>query len=138
MTGMPLGLIIEGLVAVLLLMTIGFCIALNRRLASLRADQSALQHTVAELDAATIRAERAIQGLRVAAGEANGALTQQMRHADKMARDLERQVQGANGVLTKIMAISRAGERPAPAPMAAPMSRDREAPVTQLRKGEAA
>lgn len=132
---MPLGLIIEGLVAVLLLLTIGFCIALNRRLASLRADQGALQHTVAELDAATIRAERAIQGLRLAAGEANGALTQQMRHADKMARDLARQMEGAGEVINKISAISRAAERPAGAE---PAMRPPGARITTLRKDAAA
>lgn len=110
---MPLGLIIEGLVAVLLLLTIGFCIALNRKLVTLRADQTALQHTVAELDAATLRAERAIQGLRAAAGDANSSLTQQMRHADKMAKDLSKQVEAGGEVVSKLSAITRAAQRPA-------------------------
>lgn len=132
---MPLGLIIEGLVAVLLLLTIGFCIALNRKLGSLRADQTALQHTVAELDAATLRAERAIQGLRAAAGEANTSLTQQMRHADKMAKDLSRQVEAGGEVVSKLSAIARAARRPV-APAAGDVVGGGN--IARFRKGEAA
>ncbi|MEP3301507.1 MAG: chemotaxis protein, partial [Roseibium sp.] len=39
MSPLPVGMIIEGLVAVLLLVTIGYCFTLNRRLQRLRADE---------------------------------------------------------------------------------------------------
>ena len=60
-----LGLMIESLVAVLLLLTITFCIVLNRRLKKLRADEQALKGTISELITATEIAERAIAGLKM-------------------------------------------------------------------------
>jgi hypothetical protein len=54
-----LGLMIESLVAVLLLLTIAFCIVLNRRLKKLKADEQALKGTISELITATEIAERA-------------------------------------------------------------------------------
>ena len=48
-----LGLVIESLVAVLLLLTITFCIVLNGRLKKLRADEQALKGTISELITAT-------------------------------------------------------------------------------------
>ena len=56
------GLMIESLVALLLLLTIGYCIALNRRLKRLRADEQSLKATIAELITATEIAERAVSG----------------------------------------------------------------------------
>jgi hypothetical protein len=40
------GLMIESLVAVLLLITIGYCMILNRRLKRLRGDEQALKATI--------------------------------------------------------------------------------------------
>ena len=54
------GLVIEGLVAVLLIVTIGYCILLNKRLQRLKADEQSLKATIAELITATEIAERAI------------------------------------------------------------------------------
>ena len=45
-----LGLIIESLVAILLMFTIGYCMLLNRRLKLLRADEDALRATIARAD----------------------------------------------------------------------------------------
>src|SRR5205085_2560359 len=54
------GLIIEGLVAILLMITIGYCMILNKRLKRLKADERALTATIAELITATEMAERAV------------------------------------------------------------------------------
>ena len=59
------GLVIESLVAVLLLLTIGYCMLLNRRLKRLRADEQSMRAMIAELITATEIAERAIGGLKV-------------------------------------------------------------------------
>ena len=58
------GLMIESLVAILLLVTIGYCVLLNRRLTHLKANEQTLKTTIAELVAATEGAERAIAGLK--------------------------------------------------------------------------
>jgi len=55
-----LGIAIESLVAVLLVLTIGYCMLLNSRLKRLKADESSLKATIAELITATEIAERAI------------------------------------------------------------------------------
>jgi hypothetical protein len=48
-----LGLIIESLVAVLLMLTIGYCMLLNARLKRLKADEHSLKATIGELNTAT-------------------------------------------------------------------------------------
>ena len=58
------GVAIESLVAVLLMLTIGYCMLLNRRLKRLKADEHSLKATIAELITATEIAERAIGGLK--------------------------------------------------------------------------
>jgi hypothetical protein len=58
------GLAIESLVAVLLILTIGYCMLLNKRLKRLRADEQSLKATISELITATEIAERAIGGHR--------------------------------------------------------------------------
>ena len=57
------GLAVESLVAVLLMLTIGYCMVLNKRLKRLRADEQSLRATISELITATEIAERAIGGL---------------------------------------------------------------------------
>jgi hypothetical protein len=47
------GLMIEILVAILLMLTIGYCYTLNRRLERLRADEQSLKGTIGELVTAT-------------------------------------------------------------------------------------
>src|SRR5258708_23790863 len=59
-----LGLAIESLVAVLLVLTIGYCMLLNARLKRLKADEHSLKAVIAELITATEIAERAIGGLK--------------------------------------------------------------------------
>ncbi len=78
MTGLPVGLLLEGFVAFLLLVTIAYCYVLNAKLTRLRAHQNDLRDIVAQLDRATHRAETAIGGLKAATmlaggeGEADG------------------------------------------------------------------
>lgn len=123
MSALPIELLIEGLVAVLLLITIGFCLVLNRKIGLLRADEHMLRTTIAELNKATIRAETAIRGMRAVATEANGALGEQMRDADRLADELARCAAHGEQVLARIAAVTRAAEAaraPAPARAAAP------------------
>ena len=45
-----IGIMIEGLVAILLMLTMGYCMLLNRRLKLLKADEHSLRATISELD----------------------------------------------------------------------------------------
>ena len=106
MSGSMMGLMIEGLVAGLLIVTIGYCVLLNKRLKRLRADESALRETIVELVKATEIAERAIEGLRQTAAECDQDLTTKLRQADLFCRTIEKQVDSGGKVLNRLARIS--------------------------------
>ena len=80
-----LGLAIESLVTVLLMLTIGYCWLLNKRLQRLKADEHSLKATIAELITATEIAERAIGGLKHAVRDVNENLGNQLDAATLMS-----------------------------------------------------
>lgn len=103
------GLLMEGLVAVLLLITIGFCVILNRKISLLRADEHMLRTTITELNKTTVRAETAIKGLRAIAADANEALGEQMKEAERLARDLARGNAHGEDMLRRMGGAGRKG-----------------------------
>ena len=52
-----IGMMINGVVAILLVLTIGYCMLLNRRLSLLKSDEHSLRATISELVMATDIAE---------------------------------------------------------------------------------
>ena len=108
MSTLPLGMIIEGLVAVLLLITIGYCWMLNRRLQRLRADEEVLRATISELMTATEIAERAILGLKTTAAEADKTLGGRLKQAETMSQTLAEQVGEGEKIFTRITQIAEA------------------------------
>ncbi|CTQ52269.1 hypothetical protein LP7551_00786 [Roseibium album] len=126
MSTLPLGMIIEGLVAVLLLITIGYCWVLNRRLQRLRADEEVLRATISELMTATEIAERAILGLKTTAAEADKTLGSRLNQAESMSNTLADQVGEGEKIFSRITQIAEAartasGQRE-PAPTTDPYS----------------
>lgn len=93
------GLMIESLVAVLLLVTIGYCVVLNGRLKRLKADEQALKATISELITATEIAGRAVAGLKTTAQEADRTLGERLRAAERLSADLDRQLRGGEAML---------------------------------------
>ena len=83
-----LGVAIESLVAVLLMLTIGYCMLLNKRLQRLKADEHSLKATIAELITATEIAERAIGGLKHTVRDVNENLGSQLTAATQMSGHL--------------------------------------------------
>jgi hypothetical protein len=110
-------LMIESLVAMLLLLTIGYSVLLNRRLKRLRADEMALKATISELITATEIAERAIGGLKLTVRECDQGLGERLRTAERYAADLAKQTEAGREVLERLNRIVAAG-RPAPVPAA--------------------
>src|SRR5262249_61852037 len=124
------GLAIESLVAVLLVLTIGYCILLNNRLKRLRADEHSLKAVIAELITATEIAERAIGGLKHTVRDVNEDLGSQLTSASQMSEQLRRQIGEADNVVRRLTKIAIAArpqseaepeEAPAPAPAPAPV-----------------
>jgi hypothetical protein len=112
-----LGLVIESLVAILLLLTIGFCVVLNGRLKKLKADEHALKGTISELITATEIAERAIVGLKMTVRDCDQNLGDELRAGERLAGELSRQIDGGNRILAQLAQITmavRPQEPPAP------------------------
>ena len=114
------GLMIESLVAILLLVTIGYCVLLNKRLKHLKADEHTLKATISELVAATEGAERAIAGLKQTARECDQTLGEQLRTAERLSADLQQQIGRGDALTNRISRIVGAArpldETPARAP----------------------
>jgi len=125
-----LGLIIETLVAVLLVITVGYCMLLNSRLKRLRADEHSLKAVIAELVTATEIAERAIGGLKHAVRDVNDNLGNQLATATQMSDHLKRQLSECDHVVRRLSKIAIAARpqnavepetaTPAPARLPAP------------------
>ena len=111
------GLVIESLVAILLLLTIVFCIVLNARLKKLKADEQALKGTISELITATEIAERAIAGLKMTVRDCDQSLGERLRAGESLARELGDQLDGGRQIMAQLAQITRAArpqEPPAP------------------------
>lgn len=106
-----LGMIIEGLVAILLMLTIGYCMLLNKRLKLLRADEDSLRATIAELITATEIAERAITGLKAVAHDCETGLGERLGRAEILNTELDRKLAAGRHVVGDLMQIATAGRR---------------------------
>ncbi|MDE2330083.1 MAG: chemotaxis protein [Bradyrhizobium sp.] len=119
-----IGIAIESLVAFLLLVTIGYCMLLNSRLKRLKADESSLKATIAELITATEIAERAIGGLKLTVRDVNENLNAQLIAAGQISIQLKKQLAEGDTVVRRLSRIASAA-RPssaAPAPEPVPMA----------------
>ena len=121
-----LGVAIESLVAILLILTIAYCMLLNKRLKRLKADEHSLKATIGELITATEIAERAIGGLKLTVRDVNENLGTQLASATEMSAQLKKQLAECDNVvrrLSKIAVAARPPEAtPEPAPVPAPAS----------------
>ena len=119
-----LGIAIESLVALLLVLTIGYCMLLNARLKRLKADENSLKATIAELITATEIAERAIGGLKHTVRDVNENLGSQLTAAGQMSLQLKKQLAEGDNVVRRLSKIASAArpssEAPAAVPQAAP------------------
>ncbi|MGE9010325.1 DUF6468 domain-containing protein [Leptospira interrogans] len=101
-----LGIVIESLVAVLLLVTIGYCVLLNARLKRLKADEHSLKATIGELITATEIAERAIGGLKHTVRDVNEHLGSQLNAASQMSTQLKGMLAEGDGIIRRLSKIA--------------------------------
>jgi Domain of unknown function (DUF6468) len=133
-----LGLAIESLVAVLLMLTIGYCWLLNKRLQRLKADEHSLKATIAELITATEIAERAIGGLKHAVRDVNENLGNQLDAAVQMSAQLKNQLAEGDHVVRRLSKIAMAARPPEPAHAPAPAAPVAPAPRVSAARAVAA
>jgi Domain of unknown function (DUF6468) len=112
-----LGIAIESLVAILLMLTIGYCILLNARL---KADEHSLKATIAELITATEIAERAIGGLKLTVRDVNENLGSQLAAASELSVQLKKQLAEGDAVFRRLSRIAIAARPPSGPEAAAP------------------
>ena len=128
-----LGIAIESLVAILLLLTIGYCMLLNTRLKRLKADEHSLKATIGELITATEIAERAIGGLKLTVRDVNDNLGNQLASAADLSLQLKKQLAEGDNVVRRLSRIAIAARPAASAEPVAP-----EAPKVSAAKAVAA
>jgi hypothetical protein len=105
-----LGFVIETIVAVLLAISIGYSILLDRRLRRLRLGEGELRKTIQELATATDRAERAVLALREAIEQSDTELEAQMRLADRRTTELGERIKAGTDLIARISRIVGLGE----------------------------
>jgi hypothetical protein len=134
MNELPWPMVVEGGVAVLLAVTIGYCIVLNTKLTRLRGDREAMRLMIGELMAATDKAHEAIRGLRETAEECDLNLSAHLNEAERFSVELAHHINAGNAVLTRISRITQAArpreasEPAAPSPPAPSLQ-----PISSLR-----
>jgi hypothetical protein len=114
-----LPLLIESLVSALLLLTIGYCILLNKRLQRLKSDEQSLKATISELITVTEIAERAVAGLKLTVRDCDKTLGERLRSAERFVADIDQKLAVGDQVLqrlSQIAAAARPEAEPAPAP----------------------
>ncbi|MCZ4272709.1 DUF6468 domain-containing protein [Maritalea porphyrae] len=121
MGNFALGLIVEGAVAVLLILTIGYCYILNIRLKRLRDDRAALQTMITDLVRATDQANGAITELRKTAIQCDGMIQTRLSEAESFSIELAHHVNAGQSVMHKIAMIAQTARNAAPQPKEKPL-----------------
>lgn len=98
--------IIEGLVAALLMITIVYCVRLNRGIKQLKGQEKTLKSTIAELITVTDTAERAIAGLKATVRDADQTLGERLRASEKFAVEIGRQLESGESILNRLSQIA--------------------------------
>ncbi|MEP7031781.1 MAG: DUF6468 domain-containing protein [Pseudolabrys sp.] len=106
---MHYGFLIESMVSILLLLTILYCVRLNKQLRLLKADEQSLRATISELITATEIAERAIAGLKATMREGEESLTARLDRGERVSADIELQLKAGDELLTKLTRIAGVG-----------------------------
>ncbi len=107
------------MVSILLLLTILYCVRLNKQLRLLKADEQSLRATIAELITATEIAERAIAGLKATMRDGEQSLSERLDRSEQLSADIEHQLKAGEELLarlTRIAGVGRAGDEPSPVP----------------------
>ena len=86
-------------------LSIVYCVALNKRLQRLKADEQTLKATISELITATEIAEREVNELKHAAQQNDATLGERVRAAERCCVELDRQVSAGDVVLTRLSRV---------------------------------
>jgi len=105
----PLGLLLDGLVALLLVVTVIYCYQLNSRLRALRSGQDGLKDLIRGLNTATERAQAGIAQLKVAGDAAGNELKESITRARAMADELSLMIEAGNNIADRLEGHAASG-----------------------------
>jgi hypothetical protein len=110
------GFVVESMVAILLLLTILYCVRLSNQLRLLKADEQSLRATIAELITATEIAERAIGELKSTMREGEQSLGLKLKRGEDMAVDMEKQLRAGEDLMARLVRIVGVSKDKTPVP----------------------
>ncbi len=96
---------IDALMVLLLLVTIGYCFRLSRRLATLRAARGEMAAAAAELEQAGKRARESLAELRRAGDSLGVELEQRLARGRELSDELRRMTESADAVETRLALV---------------------------------
>lgn len=99
---MTVGLILEGLVAILLVATVYYCVLLNRRLSNLRDGQEEFTTLVIELNEATRRAQNSVEDLKSSTIETGRELGERVTSAQVLVDELAMITEAGNNLANRL------------------------------------
>ncbi len=102
-------LVLNVIVAGLLVATIIYCMVLDRRIRTFKAEQKTLSGLVGDLNSATRNAEDAVAGLKVTTKAAQGDLGGKLSKARSLSDELAFMVESGNSIATKLSDPSARG-----------------------------
>jgi hypothetical protein len=110
------GFLVETMVSVLLLLTILYCVRLNKQLRLLKADEQSLRATISELVTATEIADRAISGLKSTMQQGEQTLSERLERGEVLAAELDLHLTAGNQLLARLARIAGVSRPPADSP----------------------
>jgi Domain of unknown function (DUF6468) len=110
------GFLVETMVSVLLLLTILYCVRLNKQLRLLKADEQSLRATISELVTATEIADRAISGLKSTMQQGEQALSERLERGEVLAAELDLHLTAGNQLLARLVRIAGVSRPPPDSP----------------------
>lgn len=126
----------DGIVSVLLLITICYAMVLSKKLNALRRDKMALKALVTQLADASASAEAGVAGFRAAAHDIGRTLEKKLQDAQALRDDLAYMIERGGATADRLEGTIRT-RREAAAPEAAP-ERPRAAPAPSAPRSEPA
>ena len=99
---MTVGLLLEGLVALLLVATIYYCVILNKRLSKLRDGQDEFTGLVQELNVSTRRAQNSFEDLRSLTNDTGKKLDEQIAAGQLLLDELSMITESGNNLANRM------------------------------------
>ena len=100
-----ISLAFDGVIAILLLVTIGFCVLLCRRLRTLKADEEMMRSVVSDIVQSTGKAEHTIRTLKATAEECEHTIGTSLRDAEAVSDALTEKSNAADAVVRRLAEV---------------------------------